>query len=113
MWIGVSGSRRYSDRAAITRALDERAVRLEGVVTGDASGADAIAREYAAAKGIPLVVHEADWDKHGKKAGPKRNALIVRDADLVLAFPLSDSKGTWDTVNKCRDRRVPVVVFDA
>ena len=41
---------------------------------------------------------EADWERYGRAAGPKRNKLIVDAADVVIAFPSLYSKGTLNTI---------------
>ena len=70
------------------------------IVSGGAQGADLLAARYAVEHKIPLKVFRPDWNTHGRAAGPIRNTLIVKECDAVIAFPLGDSVGTWDTVNK-------------
>lgn len=112
IWIGVTGSRHHRDKHFIEDALDQYLDFVEGIVTGDARGADAIARQYALEKGLQLIVCEADWDRYGKAAGPIRNESIVIQADTILAFPLPSSKGTWNTVKQARQRGIPVDIYE-
>lgn len=103
----VTGGRDFSDSELFAWAMD----RWEPthVVTGDASGADQLARNYAMAFGIPLLVGIANWTHHGKSAGPKRNMAMV-DAcriDRVLAFP--GGAGTKNCVEHARAAGVPIV----
>jgi hypothetical protein len=45
------------------------------------------------------------------KAGPRRNRMMAqRGADLCLAFPLGESRGTWNCVNECKKAGIPVKV---
>jgi hypothetical protein len=64
---------------------------------------------------VSRIIHEADWERHGKKAGPIRNRLIVRDADVGFAFftDWSNSKGTMNCLKQMRDADVPAISYDA
>jgi len=71
---------------------------------GAATGADAIAKEIAEEMGFEVHAHIANWRTLGKKAGPLRNAemLKIERPRVVLAFPMSDSVGTYDCIRKAR-----------
>ncbi len=61
------------------------------VVTGgnfeDVTSADALAHAWAYHRGLEPVTFEADWDRYGAAAGPKRNRKMAEaGADLCLAF---------------------------
>lgn len=98
----VTGSRDWKDRDAIRRALIEAARDVPAgsvtVVHGAARGADSIADEVANGLGMQVEDHPvtpSDWRRVGKGAGHVRNAEMVRlGADVVLAFPLGESRGT-------------------
>lgn len=76
-------------------------------------GADALAEQYAIARGWQPEPVSANWTEHGLRAGPLRNQLMVDlGADLVLAFPLPGSKGTWDTVRRARAAGLPTLVTE-
>jgi hypothetical protein len=76
-----------------------------------ATGADAAAHHWYEIAGQDLgcieIKYKAEWDKcrteldpRGRRAGPRRNAEMVKaGADLVLAFPLFDSRGTKNTID--------------
>ncbi len=78
----VTGSRTWHDIPAIERAL---AVILdrhpEGVLLVHGAcprGADAIAAAYAArTPGYQIEAHPADWHRHGRAAGHRRNAEMI------------------------------------
>lgn len=91
--------------------LFRRAVTLwppTHIVVGDAPGLDQMARAWARANGIPLLVGVAHWDEWGKRAGPLRNLAMVDVCrlDLVLAFP--GGRGTDHCVATARAAGVPV-----
>jgi len=108
--LAIVGSRHYDDYESVEREYRifcERHGAPKTIVTGCANGADRLARKLAKANNITLAIKQADWAKHGRSAGPKRNALIVEQADFILAFPLADSKGTWNTLAQAKRANKP------
>jgi GNAT superfamily N-acetyltransferase len=113
----VTGSRDWDDRDAVHAQLD-RLHREHGnveVIEGGATGADTHAREWATAKGRPLKTYKAQWKKHGRSAGPRRNQQMLDEAkpERVIAFSrdLSTSRGTKDMVRRAQKAGVPVEVY--
>lgn len=84
------------ERDRLRQILDAAVSRLDlrYLAIGDATGADALAAEWAERRGMPFKVWAADWDALGNAAGPARNQLMLDEAkpDFVIAFP--GSKGT-------------------
>jgi hypothetical protein len=74
------------------------------------TGADFFASQWA--KAHPEVAEDrfpADWEGRGRAAGPERNKRMVpAGADLVLAFPLPDGRGTQNTMTLARDAGIPI-----
>jgi hypothetical protein len=64
------------------------------VIAGGARGADSLARQMATQFRLKYREFPADWDKHGKSAGYKRNEDMARNADGLVAFWDGYSKGT-------------------
>lgn len=107
----VTGSRDWNKPEAITKALDlmlqamhEANAKREAekepytftLVHGACpTGADKIADTWAVEKGLHVERHPAQWQKHGKAAGPIRNQEMVDSMPLVvLGFPQGKSRGT-------------------
>lgn len=65
---------------------------IEEIVSGGAKGVDTSAELYAKNHNLPFTLFSADWDTHGKKAGPLRNELMAEYADALLLI--------WDGVSK-------------
>lgn len=112
----ITGSREWADREAITRALVKagRDAKVHPqkvtVVHGGARGVDTLAGEIAAGFGCAVEVHRADWVRHGRSAGHRRNAsMVALGADLVLAFHLNGSPGTAHCMALARKAGIPVV----
>lgn len=110
----ITGSRHWDDEQAITDALLDVARdqdRQLTVVHGGASGADNIAGVVAEELGMNVEVHPANWDKHGKAAGPIRNQHMVDlGADVCLAFPLPGGRGTKHCIMAASRAGIPVRV---
>ena len=113
----VTGSRSWTDcqtiRAAIADALkDVQTGETPALVHGGASGADFIAQDVFMDLARPgaCEVFKADLSKHGRAAGPIRNAaMIAAGADIVLAFPLGRSVGTRDCMRRAAAVGIPVI----
>ncbi len=110
MKVLVTGSRDWSDRAAIEAGFD--AVSPELVVHGDAMGADSVAHAVATGRGIDVVRCPANWNGRGKAAGMHRNRLMfdLVQPDVVLAFPLPQSIGTRGMMRYAESKGCPVLV---
>ena len=112
MRVLVCGGRDYTDRARVWRVLDayrEKYGRLT-IIQGGARGADRHARDWALAQSSVCLINEpADWDAHGKAAGPIRNQRMLDEGkpDLVLAFP--GGRGTADMVSRARKAGIRVI----
>ena len=108
----VCGSRNYKDWELLYRVLD--GLGITHVIEGGARGADRLAREWALSRLIPLSTFDADWGAHGKAAGGIRNQQMLDEGkpDLVVAFPLAKSSGTWDMVRKAKAANVSVKLIE-
>lgn len=100
MRILVCGGRDYTDETYVFRQLDRLHAKkgVSVLIHGNARGADTLAKKWATSRGIPHLPFPADWDAHGKAAGPIRNREMLRDGkpDGVVAFP--GGQGTADMV---------------
>lgn len=82
----VCGGRSFgasaSERALLWRSLDYVLARRGPLVLwhGGCSGADALAADWAAARGVPVRVWRADWARYGRAAGPLRSRAMLAAA---------------------------------
>lgn len=67
-------------------------------------GVDLHAESWAKVQRQRWEPYPADWDAHGKAAGPRRNTeMVALGANLCIGFPGSGSRGTWDCLQKVTD----------
>jgi hypothetical protein len=93
----VCGGRDYADRERVFAVLDE--LRPCEIAQGEATGADSLAKAWAAERGVPCARFPALWNVEGKSAGPKRNRRMFSgfEPDGTVAFP--GGRGTADMEN--------------
>lgn len=91
MRVLVCGGRDYADVFQLNQMLDitKQAHGTIEICHGGAKGADTLAGEWAKRNSVPYVVYPANWDKHGRSAGPIRNKQMLDEfkPGLVIAFP--------------------------
>lgn len=119
MRILITGSRNHTDVQLIREAIQTHTMGLEPenvtIVSGGCpTGADRIAERYARLQGFTLEIHPAEWAKHGRAAGPIRNQQMVdAGADVVLAFPLGESRGTKGCIRAAKVAGLTVKEYSA
>lgn len=137
----ITASRRWPN--AMREAIHHVLKGTELLIVGDEpSGGDVIAIDFALANdaivhvycasherfdmlnGLPQVYVEqaSDWRRHGKKAGPMRNARMVKAAiDMQMhlgvrvpcyAFPLPGSRGTLDCMEQAARAGLEVIPYN-
>lgn len=84
------------------------------IVSGHASGADSLGEKFAVDHNLQCELHPADWERHGKAAGPIRNQEMAEIADALIAFWDGQSPGTKSMIGlaKRKGLQVAVVRFD-
>ena len=80
------------------------------IVSGCASGADAIGERYAEENKFKVEKYPADWKTYGKSAGPKRNKQMAEVSDYVICFWDGKSKGTKSIIYFARNSGKPVKI---
>lgn len=90
----VCGGRHYHGKERLWQVLDDlhskHRTRVDLLVHGDCpTGADAMADGWANYRGVDRIKCPANWEGHGKAAGPlrNRNMLLRFWFDMVLVFP--------------------------
>ena len=113
----VCGSRDFNDREILTTRLDEylssaNLANIE-IVAGGARGADTLAEDYAAERGIKFTKFPADWARYGKSAGFIRNAEMAEyckgPMNTCIAFYDGQSHGTANMLTTALRKRMSIV----
>ena len=106
-YVLICGGRFYNDLDKVTKVVME-IDRKYVVLTGGASGADDLAHRVARNAGYDTVVCPANWVRHGKGGGFKRNQFMADEFDVyrVIAFP--GGNGTAHMVRIAGDMGIPV-----
>lgn len=119
----VTGSRDWYDEGLVREELDriwDRCLPFEMITVvhgGCPTGADKYAAKWVdSTRAYEINVTEeifpADWEKHGRSAGPIRNREMVDSGpEYFLAFVRNGSPGAMGTVNLCRQDRIPGAVW--
>ena len=113
-WL-ICGGRSFADQALFDSAMSDLLGMFghpSKVIHGAATGADAMADVWANRLAVEVVGCPADWDKHGKRAGPIRNEemLMKHRPKKVVAFP--GGHGTADMVRRAKLRRGEIDVIE-
>lgn len=121
----ITGSRTWTDRAAIKEALREwwestgrnpDAVLVSGACP---TGADRICEEVWEANGLTVERHPANWKPNGpngpvnRRAGFDRNmAMADTGPDYILGFRHNDSRGTTHAYTYATKLGIPGKILD-
>ena len=82
------------------------------VISGGAKGADQLGEWFCHEHLYKEpILYKADWEKHGKMAGPMRNTEMAKAADYVVCFWDGKSRGTRDMISKAIRFNKPLWVF--
>lgn len=117
----IAGSRKYNDyqklKEKCDRILSEKFAdsNIEIIiVSGHASGADALGERYADERGLKKEIYPADWDKYGRAAGPRRNAEMAAVADALIAFPREGeaNRGTRSMITLAKEKGLLIRVIN-
>lgn len=80
------------------------------IVCGMASGADTLGMRYAKLKGYKVAEFPADWESHGKSAGPIRNLQMAKYATHCVVFWDGKSKGSKNMIETAKNQGLTLVV---
>jgi hypothetical protein len=121
--VAMTGSRNWTDIQFIKDSLISLVERGDSkryvLIHGGAKGADTICAKAAEELGWKSIVHLPKWDEYGISAGPIRNQLIINERpDILLAFPMPNSRGTYDTIRKAEiynmknKHQIEIIVYE-
>lgn len=86
------------------------------LIHGAARGLDNIIAFKSKKAGITNIIpYPANWTKYGDAAGMIRNVHMLDmhpNAELLVAFPLLTSKGTYGMINEAKKRSYRIRIYD-
>lgn len=81
MKIIIAGSREGMPEDEFKRELEgylaDENIEVSEVVCGKAKGIDTLGEMWAKQRSIPVAEFPANWERHGRAAGPIRNAEMA------------------------------------
>lgn len=111
----IAGSRQLTDVRLVAEAVRRSGFQISEVVSGAARGIDTAGEAWAAANGIPVRRFPADWARHGRAAGPRRNTTMVGyvrpHGGALIAVWNGESRGTQHIITHARQQGIAVFVM--
>lgn len=111
----IAGGREFQDYALLKEKCEyylQNKLQTDTViiVSGHATGADSLGERYASEKGLSVELHPADWQRHGRAAGPIRNEEMASVADALIAFWDGQSRGTKNMIDTANAKGLKVAI---
>ena len=111
----IAGCRDFNDYEMLKEKCDHMLSKKKDthkviIVSGHASGADALGERYAKERGFLLETYPAEWEKYGKSAGPKRNHRMAEVANALVAFWDGKSRGTKNMIDLANMKGISVKI---
>ncbi len=111
----VAGCRNYEDYDTAKKYIDMCINKIREkydlvFLSGGCRGADMLGERYANENGFIIERYLADWQKHGKGAGPKRNFQMAKECDYVICFWDGKSRGTASMISYAKKLKKPLKI---
>jgi len=111
--IVVTGGRDYTGKGLLKVLRTIYAATPDGHLTiihgGCPTGADAVAHSFCRSLSVNEQEFKADWDQHGKYAGPLRNLKMLCESKPNLVIATSGGRGTANCVERSQSLEIPVL----
>lgn len=111
----IAGTRNFSNYSLLVEYADKKLAEVSKrdsieIVSGGASGADALGERYAKERGYCIRRFDAEWKRYGRAAGPRRNKQMAKYADALLAYWDGKSRGTKNMIELAKANGLKVGV---
>lgn len=107
----IAGSRTITELKVIEQAVIQSKFKITNIIAGGAKGVDSLAIDFAKLYQYPYLIIPAEWNKHGKSAGYKRNICMGDIADQLIAVWDGLSHGTKHMIEYMTLKHKPVYVY--
>lgn len=110
----IAGTRTFDNYEALKAYADYKLGQIKEdieIVSGGATGADALGERYAKEKGYTIKLFPADWNRYGRIAGPLRNKQMADYADALIVFWDGSSRGTKNMLEIAREQGLKIGIY--
>jgi hypothetical protein len=108
----IAGGRDFSDYEYLKEKCFNILPNDCEVVSGGAKGADYLGERFAKENEIQIKKFPANWNLHGKSAGPIRNKQMAEYADALICFWDGESRGTKNMIDEATLRGLEIHIFN-
>ena len=98
----IAGMRDFHDYGAVYQAMADAPWWVSVVLSGKATGVDALGEKWARFFQVPVEDYPADWEAYGRAAGPIRNREMASKAEALVAVWDGKSRGTGNMIGEAR-----------
>lgn len=112
--IGIVGSR-YFDNYEVFKLIllpYRKQFSFDMIISGGAKGIDDLAYKYAVQCGITFVCHPPILNEGIPRAYYRRNLRIVEQSEIIIAFPMGESRGTRHTISLAKRLKKQLYVIE-
>lgn len=106
----IAGTRDCTDKTRLIEAITVCGWVPTTVISGTARGVDKLGEIWAEEHSIPCERFPADWDRHGKAAGYRRNEQMANNSDALIAIWDGHSRGTKHMIDIAKRNGLRVYV---
>ena len=110
MKVIVAGSRDLLDYPLVKEAIERSGFTITELVSGGARGVDTLGEKWAKENNIPVKRFPANWNLHGRGAGPIRNREMAEYADACIALALCAGPGTKNMIRTAESHKLLLYV---
>lgn len=111
MKVIIAGCRNFSvTTLEITEVLERINWKPTEIISGCASGIDLCGEDWAHENKVAIHREPAEWETHGRSAGPIRNRKMASLADACLVFWDGQSRGTLSMISEAVSAKIPLHV---
>lgn len=106
----VTGGRDYKFKNFVYEVLDF--YHPDIIIQGGATGVDAFALAWAKDRKKKYYECKADWNKHGKAAGPIRNKEMLDTFPNATIIVFSGGRGTANMLAQAKKQKRNIIIVD-
>lgn len=109
----IAGSRTITNQKLVDSVITaaQKHFQIQEVVSGTARGVDLCGETFATQNNIPIKRFPADWNKHGRAAGPIRNEQMAQYADALILIWDGKSRGAASMLRLARKYNLKIIKF--